>query len=303
MAPKGKPVNELGTVAERPDGYRVQVRVSSTCTHVGPLRNSHDVALADLSLVRASPSRDAIQSVIEGLAPKIAADEREAEKEDVAKTVGMTAPSASSAPASGASLTAEEHPSKKRARDEAVPGAIVEQGRVADPARPVRRRLNQKTPDVKKRGRKKGSRKKVPSARDRAVQSGLVPKARTAYALFTKDEMQKSDYTGVAWPVAAKRIAKTWKELGEEGRDKYKKEAKTETQNQHQAMLEKGLRKGTIADLGGVTPADPRSGHGGVTPDVLETLQFGKYIILRQAEIGRGTYGQVILAKEKNTER
>ena len=73
----------------------------------------------------------------------------------VAKTVGMTAPSASSAPASGASLTAEEHPSKKRARDEAVPGAIVEQGRVADPARPVRRRLNQKTPDVKKARKKK----------------------------------------------------------------------------------------------------------------------------------------------------
>ena len=56
------------------------------------------------------------------------------------------------------------------------------------PTRHVRRRLKKKTPVP---GRRTGSTKDAPSARDRAIQSGLIPKARNAYALFTRDEMKK----------------------------------------------------------------------------------------------------------------
>ena len=59
-------------------------------------------------------------------------------------------------------------------------------------ATPVVRRLRQKTSFNQKRpGKKFGVNKKGLTARDQAIQAGMVPKARTSYALFTKSEMQK----------------------------------------------------------------------------------------------------------------
>ena len=167
------------------------------------------------------------------------------------------------------------------------------------PTRHVRRRLKKKTPAP---GRRTGSTKDAPSARDRAIQSGLIPTARNDYALFTRDEMKKDTHAGESWPVASKKLSRAWKELSAENKNKYQAEAESERQQQHQAMVEHGLRKERLQDvdvaLGGVTPAADSARVGEAT-----TLHFGKYSILQTDEIGRGTYGQVVLAKEKTTER
>lgn len=92
-----------------------------------------------------------------------------------------------------------------------------------------RKRLRKKTVDLtvpKKRGRKKGTKKEGPSVRDRAVKSGLVPKARNAYALFTQSEMQKDEYVGLAWAVCAKKIGGKWKALDEHAKNIFKEKAK-----------------------------------------------------------------------------
>ena len=149
-----------------------------------------------------------------------------------------------------------------------------------------------------KRGRKQGSKKDAPTARDRAVKSGLIPKARNCYCLFTKDEMKKDEYAGVPWPVAAKRISQAWKQLDDQGRAMYQQMAKQEINEQHEAMVEHGLRK----QADGVS-AEEHGGHGGVTPFDAQTVQYGRYVLLRQGEIGRGTFGRVMVAKERNTER
>ena len=77
---------------------------------------------------------------------------------------------------------------------------------------------------LKKRGRKKGYRKEGPSARDIAVKSGLVPKAKNAYAMFTSDEMKKDRYVGLAWPTCSKQVSKAWKDLGEAGQKRIRNE-------------------------------------------------------------------------------
>ena len=66
-------------------------------------------------------------------------------------------------------------------------------------------------------------------------------------------------------------------------------------------MLECGLRKARTAHGSKQTPPS-QTRLGGVTPNV-EQINFGSYILLNQSEIGRGTYGQVVLAKEILTER
>ena len=74
--------------------------------------------------------------------------------------------------------------------------------------------------------------------------------------------------------------------------------AKQEINEQHEAMVEHGLRK----QADGVS-AEEHGGHGGVTPFDAQTVQYGRYVLLRQGEIGRGTFGRVMVAKERNTER
>ena len=78
----------------------------------------------------------------------------------------------------------------------------------------------------------------------------------------------------------------------------YQQMAKQEINEQHEAMVEHGLRK----QADGVS-AEEHGGHGGVTPFDAQTVQYGRYVLLRQGEIGRGTFGRVMVAKERNTER
>ena len=110
--------------------------------------------------------------------------------------------------------------------------------------------------------------------------------------------MKKDEYAGVPWPVAAKRISQAWKQLDDQGRAMYQQMAKQEINEQHEAMVEHGLRK----QADGVS-AEEHGGHGGVTPFDAQTVQYGRYVLLRQGEIGRGTFGRVMVAKERNTER
>ena len=106
--------------------------------------------------------------------------------------------------------------------------------------------------------------------------------------------MKKDEYAGVPWPVAAKRISQAWKQLDDQGRAMYQQMAKQEINEQHEAMVEHGLRK----QADGVS-AEEHGGHGGVTPFDAQTVQYGRYVLLRQGEIGRGTFGRVMVAKEK----
>ena len=78
----------------------------------------------------------------------------------------------------------------------------------------------------------------------------------------------------------------------------YQQMAKQGINVQHEAMVEHGLRK----QADGVS-AEEHGGHGGVTPFDAQTVQYGRYVLLRQGEIGRGTFGRVMVAKERNTER
>ena len=155
----------------------------------------------------------------------------------------------------------------------------------------TRRRIRVKTTPKPTRGRKKGSKKDGPTALDDAIKSGLVPKARNAYALFTFDELKKPQYSGKAWPARSKQIASAWKVLPPEQKAVYSGRASEEKQKQHAVMIELGLRR-------------PREV---VATQVRETnlgqVRFGTYILLQQNEIGRGSYGQVVVAKEERTER
>ena len=163
----------------------------------------------------------------------------------------------------------------------------------------VRRRIRFKSKPTYKLGRKKGSKKEGPSARDHAIMSGLVPKARNAYALFTMDEMRKSEYVGKSWQAHSKQIARAWKELGPEQKATYRDRASEERKIQHEAMCEHGLRRAPkVGDETQVCKTRP--GKPLVNP---EQARFGEYVLLQQDEIGRGTYGQVLSAKEKRTER
>jgi hypothetical protein len=67
MSPKQKPLGELGTVARNCDGYRADVRLSSTSRFRGPTRDSHEAAAADLRAIQAAPSRDAVAAVVKVL--------------------------------------------------------------------------------------------------------------------------------------------------------------------------------------------------------------------------------------------
>ena len=69
MPPKGgqRSLRELGTMAWHKGGYRVDVRLSSTCRCVGPWRVSKTFAAKDFHVIRAAPSRDAVPAVVQGL--------------------------------------------------------------------------------------------------------------------------------------------------------------------------------------------------------------------------------------------
>ena len=110
--------------------------------------------------------------------------------------------------------------------------------------------------------------------------------------------MKKDEYVGVPWPVASKRISRAWKQLDAESKAKYQQMAKQEINEQHEAMVEHGLRK----EADGVS-AEEHDGNGGVTPCDAQTVQFGRYVLLQQGELGRGTYGRVMVAKEIKSER
>jgi serine/threonine protein kinase len=76
------------------------------------------------------------------------------------------------------------------------------------------------------------------------------------------------------------------------------KRAKQELVVQHAALIEQGLR--SEAKQKASTEA---SSSGGVTPVVLSVVQFGMYILLPEQEIGHGSYGKVVMAKERTTQR
>ena len=61
------------------------------------------------------------------------------------------------------------------------------------------------------------------------------------------------------------------------------------------------LRKGPISD--GDTKPKGLGEHGGVTLLEKDPVQFGNYTLLPRTELGRGTYGRVMEAKENKTER
>ena len=159
-------------------------------------------------------------------------------------------------------------------------------------ATPVVRRLRQKTSFNQKRpGKKFGVKQKGLTARDQAIQAGMVPKARTSYALFTKSEMQKDEYAGLCWPQCAKQLGSKWKSLTVEGKKSFLDQAQKETHDQQKALAALGI---------GVTKQAAVQANGGVTPS---GVQFGSFKVIAEREVGHGTYGRVISAKENTTER
>ena len=119
----------------------------------------------------------------------------------------------------------------------------------------------------------------------------MVPKARTSYALFTKSEMQKDEYAGLCWPQCAKQLGSKWKSLTVEGKKSFLDQAQKETHDQQKALAALGI---------GVTKQAAVQANGGVTPS---GVQFGSFKVIAEREVGHGTYGRVISAKENTTER
>ena len=69
MPPKGSltSVGELGTVVCHKAGYRIYVRLSTTCACVGPTRKSRKAAAEDLRAIQAAPSREDVPAIVQGL--------------------------------------------------------------------------------------------------------------------------------------------------------------------------------------------------------------------------------------------
>lgn len=145
----------------------------------------------------------------------------------------------------------------------------------------------------KRKGRTEGSRNKGSSVRGEAIVSGLVPKARTSFCLFTQDELAKPEYVGVKWQVGIKRIAKLWKKLDDTTKDAYKQKARDEWRRQRDAMAQHGFKAKCVAppDVVGVT-----------TPRTYPTC-FGSYRVLQGQGLGHGSYGRVVLCSEGETGR
>ena len=157
----------------------------------------------------------------------------------------------------------------------------------------IRKRIRVKTKPKGRAGRKKGSKKKQPTARDHALSSGLVPKARNAYALFTQDELRKPEYVGKLWPQSSKTIALRWKALTQSELIGYQHRASQEKHIQHSALQNYGFRNASNAVVARVHPS-PRPER----PLPPEQVRYGKYTLCHESEIGRGSYGQVVIAKD-----
>ena len=100
---------------------------------------------------------------------------------------------------------------------------------------PPRRRIRKKSapPSLGKAGvgkpkiRKKTKAERKRTARALAVEEGQVPRARTAYALFTS-AMSSLPQFQVPWRERSKLIAAAWKGLGSDERKTYQDQSRSE---------------------------------------------------------------------------
>ena len=67
MAPKQKPLSDLGVVARKGNGWRAVMKLSSTSRFYAPVRDSQKAAEEDLHLMRAAASRDDVPRVVKDL--------------------------------------------------------------------------------------------------------------------------------------------------------------------------------------------------------------------------------------------
>ena len=150
-----------------------------------------------------------------------------------------------------------------------------------------------------------GSKKKLPTARDNAISSGRVPKARNAYALFTQDETKKGEYIGKDWKECAKIIALRWKALPQSELASYKNRSFIERRQQRCAMVEHGLSvpSAVVGTKSGCTLSTQRLHHTPRVSPPPDQVCFGRYALCQNNEIGRGSYGKVVIAKEQSERR
>ena len=67
MAPQQKPLSSLGVVASKGNGWRADMKISSSSRCVAPVRDSRKAAEEDLHLMRAAASRDDVPRVVKDL--------------------------------------------------------------------------------------------------------------------------------------------------------------------------------------------------------------------------------------------
>ena len=125
------------------------------------------------------------------------------------------------------------------------------------------------------------------AARQDAIRVGLVPKARTAFALYTADAVKQPTLSKLPWKESIKKIAKGWKELSPEAKGKYQQMSRNEWATQHRALQSCGLLGARTSD-GGLTPSAAPAAQS-------SAASFGPFRVLKKEELGSGTYGRVVL--------
>lgn len=160
-----------------------------------------------------------------------------------------------------------------------------------------------------KAGRKPGVRKTKKTLREEAIAKGIVPKARRPFAMFTQDMLKAPEFQGQPFPACMRRIASEWHALGKTSKQDYKDRCAKEFQKQRALVVELGVARTRLGvSFGGATRIGSSEGpseqsNGGVTPT--PTVTFGRYDVISAdtARLGRGSYGKVVQAREKNTGR
>ena len=184
----------------------------------------------------------------------------------------------------------------KRLRSKTIP---------RDAPAPGKRRLRSKTNprDARALGKRKSRSDVKPTDLRQAVRQGQAPKARQAFALFTRDYSQgKGDVPSKALMV---RVSRAWRELDEAAREKYKSEAMAEKTAQRAAAIELGIK----VRRGPPNLTTPQAAREPAVRDPMLGIMFGgAYICEAVASagsgmIGRGTFGRVMVATHRPSGR
>ena len=134
---------------------------------------------------------------------------------------------------------------------------------------------------------------KVKSQRSRAIQEGLVPKARKAFALFLMEHstLRKGQGgTKQQFLDDMKKMGQLWSDLDHEQKEAYQARSQQEFQAQHAAMMRLGL------NVRQKLPQGPAPSKDVALPPQSRKFKVGPFTVMDQVD-GRspdgGSYGQV----------